>query len=111
MTTNTVAAAEKLFHRAALQYELLSGEPGSYVRARAQAEEDLYGFLAKALDQDWSIELGHWVVYSESEEGYWNHCFGWVGDRDSATGYADEKGAKHAAMCCMCADAQVRHEP
>lgn len=111
MSTNAMAAAEKLFHRAALQYELLSGEPGGYASARAQAEQDLFGFLAKAQAQDWYIELGHWVVYSASEEGYWNQCFGWVHDRDSATGFSSEKDAQNAALSCMALDAQHRHEP
>lgn len=107
------AESRKTAHRIAMQAELLSGEPGAYAKSYAAMRRDSLLFVQQ-FNRQWEVALmdGPWVVYSQKEEGYWHLNFGWVSDRDSATGYAEESEALAAARFIVGSDdAEVRYEP
>jgi hypothetical protein len=81
--------------RIELQFEIGSGEPSGLATQEIR-RHGLTGAI-ETLNTDFClhISLGKFVAYSESNHGYWNADFGYVHDRDSATGYDTEQDIKY----------------
>jgi len=73
-------------YRVAMQLEAAADQPGSMAEWHIE-RKGLEGAIAHLNHTyDISISLGEYIVYSESEHGFWNADFGFVSDKASATG-------------------------
>lgn len=85
-----------LRQRVRLQFELATAEGigASYGLDEMQTAVEIHNLVDELNEEhDIGISLGDYVIYSLSEEGYWNGGFGWVDDMLSATGYAQKSSA------------------
>lgn len=85
-----------LRQRVRLQFELATAEGlgASHGLDKLQTAAEIYSLVDELNEEhDIGISLGDHVVYSLSEEGYWNGGFGWVDDMLSATGYVQKSSA------------------
>ena len=76
--------------RIELQFEIGSGEPSGLATHEIK-RHGLAGAI-ETLNTDYSlnISLGKYIAFSPSNNGYWNADFGYVTDKESATGYDSE---------------------
>lgn len=76
--------------RIEFQFEVGSGE-SSGLATHEIRRHGLAGAIA-VLNADYAchIDIGKYLAFSADENGYWNADFGFVGDRDSATGFETE---------------------
>lgn len=86
----TEDALERNLERLAMQFELSTGESGLAALELARSTG-----LSSAMDElsskhDIYLSVEPFVLYSPSEDGFYNVNFGWVGNADSATGFSSK---------------------
>jgi hypothetical protein len=81
--------------RIEFQFEVATGEPAGMATEEIR-RHGLAGAV-ETLNTDYSINisLGRFVAYSAAENGFWNSDFGYVHDKDSATGFESEQDIAH----------------
>lgn len=81
--------------RIEFQFEVATGESAGM--ATHEIRRSGIDGAVSALNSEYgiNISLGKYVAYSQAENGFWNADFGYVKDRDSATGYNTEQDIRH----------------
>lgn len=80
----------KTLNRIAMQFEVAMGRELN----REDFRQDVRSLgLERAIEHlreyDVVIDLGEYLICSDSEKGFWSENIGWVYDKDSATGYSE----------------------